>query len=210
MTRLSWDVPGERFYETGVDRGVLFATSTGVAWNGLISVQEKTSGGDPTPLYIDGFKYANYVAADDFEATLEAYSAPREFNACDGTLELMSGLSVTQQKRKTFGLSYRTLIGNDFKNNDYGYKIHIVYNALAAPSEKTHQTIGDSADPLTLSWDIQTLPMQVSGARPSAHFIIDSTRTPSATLSGLEDHLYGSSSLTSMLPTPEELVSWFS
>lgn len=210
MTRLSWGTPGERFYETGVDRGVLFVTSTGVAWNGLISVSEKSAGGDLSPLYVDGFKYNQYVSADEFEATIEAYSAPREFGACDGTLELMSGLSVTQQKRKTFSFSYRTIKGNDSQGESLGYKVHIVYNALASAPERNNQTQGDSANPITLSWDVTTLPQQLTGIRPTSHFIIDSTRAASDKLAYLEDHLYGTSLLNSTLLTPAELVSLFS
>ena len=210
MTRLSWGTPGERFYETGVDRGVLFVTSTGVAWSGLISVTEKSTGGDLTPLYVDGFKYNQYVSSDEFEATIEAYSAPREFGACDGTTELMSGLSVTQQKRKQFGLSYRTLKGNDADGDTLGYKIHLVYNALVAPSERNNQTQGDGVNPLTFSWDLTTLPEQLEGVRPTAHFIVDSTRADTDALAYLEDHLYGTDAITPTLLTPTQLVSLFS
>ncbi len=209
MTELSWGTPGERFYESGVDRGVLFVDSVGVAWNGLVSVKENPSGGDPTPYYIDGYKFSQIALSEDFQATLEAFSSPREFRACDGSKELMSGLTVTQQRRKQFGLSYRTRIGNDVEATDFGYKIHILYNAMTGPSSRDNNTIAASPSPITLSWDISTQPPQLSGSRPTSHFVIDSTRTDPEVLTSLTDILYGSDSTDSRLPTPSELVGLF-
>jgi len=208
VTRLSWGTPGERFYETGVDRGVLFVNDAGFPWNGLISVQEKSSGGNLSQYYLDGFNYAQLMAAEEFEATLEAFSSPHEFGPCDGSFELMSGLIVTQQKRKQFGLSYRTMIGNDL-SNELGYKIHLVYNALAAPSDRTNATIKDSPDPNTMSWGITTNPPELAGIRPTSHFVVDSTKTNPAVLVILENHIYGTESTAPTLPSPAELVGMF-
>jgi hypothetical protein len=210
MTRLSWDTPGERFYEIGVDRGVLFVDSVGFAWNGLISVLEKSSGGNPVPYYIDGFKYAQLTAAEEFEATLDAFSSPREFRVCDGAFELMSGLIVTQQRRKKFGLSYRTRIGNDTDGPDLGYKIHIVYNAISSPTDRNNNSIKESPDPITFSWGITTTPPELTGIRPTSHFVVDSTRTDPTVLLVLENHIYGTESTAPSLPTPTELVGMFS
>lgn len=210
MTQLVWDTVGERFYETGVDRGVLYLDNAGFSWSGLISVQENSSGGDPQPYYVDGYKYVNLASSEEFEATIEAYSAPQEFGVCDGTVEIYNGLSVTQQRRKSFGLSYRTMIGNDVDGPDHGYKIHIVYNALAAPSERSNQTIKEAPEPTTLSWAITTTPPRLTALKPSAHFVIDSRRTDPGVLSDLEDILYGTLSTDPDFPTPEELVELFS
>lgn len=210
MTRLSWGTPGERFYEAGVDRGVAYVDNVGYAWNGLLSVQEKSSGGTPDPYYFDGFKYIQIASAEEFEATLSAISSPREFGLCDGSYELASGLIITQQRRKQFGLSYRTRIGNDVDGTDHGYKIHLVYNALAAPSERTNSTTSSSGqDPVSMSWDITTNPPALSGSRPTAHFIVDSTRTDPTVLANLEDILYGLDTVPPTMPTPAELVALF-
>jgi hypothetical protein len=209
MTKLSWGTPGERFYETGVDRGVLFVDNNGVAWNGLVSVQEKADGGEPQPFYIDGFKYLQIASAEDFSATIQAFSAPREFGPCDGATELYAGLTVKQQKRKQFGFSYRNKVGNDTVGSDLGYKIHIVYNALAAPSEREHKSITDSPDPVTLSWEISTNPPPATGFRPTAHFVVDTRRAYGPDVTALEDILYGTSSTNSRLPSVTELLAIF-
>lgn len=210
MTQLVWDNVGERFYETGVDRGVLYLDNQGFSWNGLISVQENSSGGDPQPYYVDGYKYVNVASSEEFEATIEAYSAPREFAVCDGSVELYNGLTVTQQRRRPFGFSYRTKIGNDVDGVDHGYKIHIVYNALAAPSERSNQTIKDPPEPTTLSWAITTTPPKLTALKPSSHFVIDSTKTDPGVLSDLEDILYGTELTDPDFPTPAELIALFS
>lgn len=209
MAKLSWGTPGEKFYESGVDRGVLFVDNVGYAWNGLTSVQENPSGGDPQPFYVDGYKYVQVSATEEFEATLEAYSSPREFGPCDGSKELYSGLTATQQKRKQFGLSYRTKVGDDLVGLERGYKIHIVYNALAAPSSRNHETLGDSVPLTTLSWAITTQPPTVTGLRPTAHFIIDTRRATSADVTELENLLYGTDSTTPTLPTVTALLAIF-
>lgn len=209
MTKLVWGAPGERFFETGVDRGVLFVDGTGYAWNGLSSVSEKSSGGDLQEYYLDGIKYAQILTAEDYAATIEAYSAPREFSQCDGSFEIYSGLSATQQRRKEFGFSYRTLVGNDISGQDLGYKLHVVYNAIAAPSEKTHSSTSDSVDAQTMSWDVTTVPNQLSGIRPTAHFVIDSRRASVPDLTELEDLLYGTNVTNPSLPTAAALVAIF-
>lgn len=210
MTQLVWDTAGERFYETGVDRGVLYLDNEGFSWSGLISVQENSSGGDPQPYYVDGYKYANLASSEEFEATIEAFSAPSQFSVCDGNVELYNGLTITQQRRRPFGLSYRTKIGNDTGGVDHGYKIHLVYNALAAPSDRNNRTIQDSPEPTVLNWAITTKPPRVSALKPSAHFVIDTRNTDPGVLSDLEDLLYGTESTTPEFPTPEELIALFS
>lgn len=211
MTKLSWGDAGERFYETGADRGVLYiGNESGVPWNGLISVKESPSGGEPTPYYFDGQKYLNVASSEEFEATIVAFSSPAEFDVCDGTVSIYAGLSVTQQPRKPFGFSYRTIVGNDVDGLDHGYKLHLVYNALAAPSDYEYSTISDSADPLNLTWKITTVPAPLVGFKPSAHFILDSRTTDPELLSELEDMLYGSDMGNSSLPTAIELVDLYS
>lgn len=209
MSRLEWGSAGTRYYETGVDRGVLYVDNIGVAWSGLISISESPSGGEARPYYIDGYKYLNLATAEEFEATIEAYSAPAEFGVCDGVTSLQNGLFATQQPRKPFGLSYRTRIGNDSDGSDHGYKIHLVYNALAAPAERTNTTEGDTAEPAIFSWEISTRPPMTSGIKPTAHFIIDSRFTVEAKLAEIEDILYGTEVLTADLPTPSELMLIF-
>ena len=209
MTRLNWDAIGERFYETGVDRGVLYLDGIGYAWPGLVSVSESTSGGEARPYYVDGYKYANVASSEEFEATIAAFSSPPEFAACDGIGLVHTGLMATQQRRRAFSFSYRTLVGNDLQATDFGYKIHLVYNALAAPSGRTHNTIGESSNPATLSWELTTLAPRVTGIRPTAHFIVDSSLTDPAVLAELEDILYGTDSLTATIPTVTELMALF-
>lgn len=210
MTRLNWGTPGERFYETGVDRGVAYVDDVGYAWNGLVSVQEKSSGGNPTPFYLDGFKYVQISSAENFEATLSAFSSPREFGVCDGSFEMMSGLIATNQRRKLFGLSYRTILGNDIAMNEFGYKIHLVYNALAAPPTKNNSTTSASAlNPVMMTWPITTNPPVTTGIRPTAHFIVDSTKSDPTVLANLEDILYGTETVPPTMPTTAELVALF-
>lgn len=209
MSRLVWGAAGQRFYEAGTDRGVLFVDNLGVVWNGLKSVTEAPSGGSPKPLYIDGIKYLNLAEAEEFQATLEAFSSPAEFALCDGEMSVYAGLSVTQQPRKSFGLSYRTRVGNDIDDLDYGYKIHIVYNALAAPAQRDRTTLGSTSDPLSLSWSITTTPPIVDGFRPTAHLVIDSRTSPPQALSALEDILYGTNETVSRLPSIQEVIDIF-
>lgn len=210
MARLSWGTPGERFYETGIDRGVLFVDDHGVAWNGLISVSEAPEGGEVTGYYIDGVKYTQTATSEDFAGTLEAFSSPKEFGVCDGSRELFSGFIATQQKRKKFALSYRTQIGNDVEGLDYpGYKIHVVYNALAGPSSRKASTLSDSPEPTIMSWEITTRPERIPGFRPTAHFMVDSRVTPPETIKELEDYLYGTDSTAPQLPSPAQILGMF-
>lgn len=210
MTRLSWDALGERYYESGVDRGVLYVDDVGYLWNGLVSVSEAPSGGDAQSYYLDGIKYLSLASAEEYEATINAFSAPQEFTVCDGTKSLYQGLFVTQQKRQPFGFSYRTLIGSDL-NQDLGYQIHLVYNALAAPANRSRNTLAESPELTTLSWFISAVPPLLSGEafKPSAHFVIDSRFTPGEILAQLEDILYGSESADSRFPPQEEVLSLF-
>lgn len=209
MSRLNWGTAGERFYEAGVDQGVLYVDGVGVPWHGLTGVQESPDGGSPKPYYLDGIKYLNVSTAEEFKASIEAYSAPREFDACDGTSSVANGLFVTQQPRKPFGLSYRTLVGNDTDGLDHGYKIHLVYNALAAPTNHQNKSLGETAEPSKLSWDISTTPGVVTGIRPTAHFIVDSRKTPNSLMAILEAVIYGAQGIAPRLPTPAEIVGMF-
>ena len=213
MAKIEWDKTGERFYETGVKNGVLYvqeggAYPKGVAWNGLTAVTESPSGAEATPLYADDIKYLNLLSAEEFGATIEAYTYPDEFAECDGSASLVDGVMIGQQARKTFGLCYRTTIGNDTNGNDYGYKLHIIYGALAAPSEKAYATINDSPEAITLSWEVTTTPVNVTGAKPTASITIDSTKADHTKLAALEDILYGKDGEPgneSRLPLPDEI-----
>lgn len=213
MSKLVWDKTGERLYETGVDHGVLYPIQTGgvyskgVAWNGLSAVTESPSGAEASPFYADNIKYLNLMSAEEFGATIEAYMYPDEFAECDGSAEIATGVSIGQQARKVFGLSYRTLLGNDVDSNDYGYKLHLIYGALAAPSEKGYSTINDSPEPITLSWEITTTPINVAGFKPTACVTIDSTKVDKTKLTALEAILYGSNSEEARLPLPDELIT---
>ncbi len=209
MTRVDWGTPGTRYYETGVDRGVLYADSA-VAWSGLISVAETPSGGAPKPFYIDGIKYLNLAMAEEFEATISAYSSPPEFGPCDGMKSIQNGLFVTQQRRLPFGLTYRTKVGNDTEGADHAYKIHLVYNALSGPSQRTSSTQSDSPNPTTFQWDITTLAPAISGYRPTAHLVVDTRYADPDVLLELEDLLYGNESFGPSLPTPDEMIALFS
>lgn len=210
MPRLTWDAYGTRFFESGVDRGVLYIPSDpGVSWPGLVSVTENPSGGEPKAFYQEGIKYLNIAGAEEFEATINAFSAPREFEPCDGNVHIQNGLYVTQQRRQSFGFSYRTMIGNDADGADHAYKIHLVYNALAAPTQRSRNSRGSSTDPSVFSWAITTLPPAITGYRRTAHLIIDTRYTDSEVLSAFEDTLYGSESEFPSLPTPDDVIGLF-
>ena len=213
MAKIEWDKTGERLYETGVKNGVLYVQEggtygKGVAWNGLTAVTESPSGAEATPLYADDIKYLNLLSTEEFGATIEAYTYPDEFAACDGSAALADGVMIGQQARKTFGLCYRTTIGNDTNGNDYGYKLHIIYGALAAPSEKAYATINDSPEAITFSWEVTTTPVNVTGAKPTASITIDSTKADPTKLAALEDVLYGKDGEPGnepRLPLPDEI-----
>lgn len=212
MSKLVWDKTGERFYETGVNKGVLYPQDAsgeypkGVVWNGLTAVTESPSGAEATPLYADNIKYLNLVSAEEFGATVEAYTYPDEFAECNGEAALAKGVTVGQQTRKTFGMSYQTKVGNDI-NGDLGYKIHIIYGALAAPSEKAYATVNDSPEAITFSWEISTTPVEVTGFKPTASITVDSTKVDADKLAALEAILYGSESEEARLPLPSEIVT---
>lgn len=215
MSKLVWDKTGERRYETGVDHGVLFpkdetgAYKSGVVWNGLTAVNETPSGAEPNPIYADNVKYLNLMSAEDFGASIEAFTYPDEFAACQGCAEPAVGVTIGQQTRREFGFSYRTLIGNDVDGQDHGYKIHLVYNALAAPSEKGYSTVNETPEAITFSWDVTTTPVAVTGYKPTAHLEIDSTKASAEIMKQLEDMLYGTESEESKLPTPDEVIELF-
>lgn len=215
MSRLVWDQAGQKLYENGVDRGVLFPQNangtyaTGVAWNGLTAVNQSPSGGDANPLYADNIKYLDLRSAEDFGATVEAYTYPDEFAECDGSREIAPGVMAGQQSRKAFGFSYRTLIGNDTEGDAHGYKIHIIYNATVSPSEKSYGTVNDSPDAINFSWEMTTTPISVTGFKPTSHIEIDSTKVDSAKLTTLENTLYGTTEQSPRLPLPDELVTMF-
>ena len=211
MSKLVWDQTGERLYETGVKYGVLYvqegaAYPKGVAWNGLTAVTESPSGAEATALYADDIKYLNLMSAEEFGATIEAYTYPDEFMACDGSASLSEGVYIGQQARKSFGLCYRTTIGNDVVNNDYGYKLHLIYGALASPSEKAYSTINDSPEAITFSWEVSTTPVNVTGHKPTACLTIDSTKVAPEKLAALEEVLYGKEQAEPRLPLPDEVV----
>lgn len=216
MSRLTWDNIGERYYETGVKNGVLYPVqaagdySKGVAWNGLTAVTESPSGAEATALYADDIKYLNLISTEEFGATIEAYTYPDEFAECDGSAALAAGVMIGQQKRKTFGLCYRTTLGNDVEGNDYGYKLHLIYGALAAPSEKAYATINDSPEAITFSWEVTTTPVSVTGFKPTSQITIDSTKVDAAKLSALEDILYGTADVEARLPLPDEIAELMS
>ena len=215
MAKLVWDKTGDRLYETGVKNGVLYIPtagvySKGVAWNGLTAVTESPSGAEATALYADDTKYLSLMSAEEFGATIEAYTYPDEFAACDGSAELADGVMIGQQKRSTFGLCYKTTIGNDTDGNDHGYKLHIIYGAQAAPSEKAYTSINDSPEAITFSWEITTTPVNVTGAKPTASLVIDSTKADPSKLAALEDILYGKDGEPGnepRLPLPDEIKS---
>ena len=212
MSKIVWDQTGERLYETGVKQGVLYIPasgvySKGVAWNGLTAVTESPSGAEATALYADDIKYLNLMSNEEFGCTIEAYTYPGEFAACDGSASLAKGVSIGQQPRKTFGLCYRTTLGNDTDGNKYGYKLHMVYGCLAAPSEKAFSTINDSPEAITFSWEVSTTPVNVAGHKPTAHLEIDSTKADPVKLAALEKILYGDTDTEARLPLPDEIVT---
>lgn len=213
MAKLAWDETGKKVYETGVKQGVLYPQdasgtySKGVAWNGLISVSESPSGAEATPLYADDIKYLELRSAEEFGATIEAYTYPDEFAACDGSAEATPGVTIGQQNRTPFGMCYRTTIGNDVKNNDYGYKLHLIYGATVSPSEKSYASINDSPEAITFSWEVTTTPVAVTGFKPTASLVIDSTKVDATKLKALEDKLYGTESEEASLPLPDEVIS---
>lgn len=216
MPKIVWDNTGERLYETGVRNGVLYPIQTdgtyskGVAWNGLISVTESPSGAEATPLYADDIKYLNLISAEEYGSTIEAYTYPDEFAECDGSASIATGVNIGQQPRKTFGMCYRTVVGNDVENDNYGYKLHLVYGALAAPSEKAFSTINDSPEAITFSWEVSTTPVNVTGFKPTASLTIDSTKVDATKLAALEAILYGSESEEARLPLPDEIATLMS
>ena len=213
MAKLVWDKTGDRLYETGVKNGVLYIPtsgiySKGVAWNGLTAVTESPSGAEATALYADDTKYLSLMSTEEFGATIEAYTYPDEFAACDGSAELADGVTIGQQKRSAFGLCYKTTIGNDTDGNDHGYKLHIIYGAQAKPSERAYASINDSPEAVTFSWEITTTPVNVTGAKPTASLVIDSTKADPSKLSALEDILYGKDGEPGnepRLPLPDEI-----
>lgn len=219
--RLVWDATGERLYETGVSQGVLYVQDStgkypkGVAWNGLTGVTESPSGAEATALYADDIKYLNLMSAEEFGATIEAYTYPDEFAQCDGSAELTAGVTIGQQDRKTFGMCYKTVLGNDSESNNYGYKLHIIYGAKASPSEKAYATINDSPEAITFSWEVTTTPVNVNGFKPTASLTIDSTKVDAEKLTALENILYGTdagaegtpAATAARLPLPDEIAT---
>lgn len=215
MAKLVFDESGKRFYETGVSKGVLYVQDAngtypeGVAWNGLTAVNEAPSGAEATPLYADDIKYLELRSAEEFGATIEAYTYPDEFEQCDGSAELAEGVVIGQQARKAFGLCYRTIVGNDVQGNDFGYKLHLIYGATAAPSEKAYATVNDSPEAVTFSWEVTCTPVEVTGFKPTATVVIDSRKVDAEKLAALEDKLYGSESEEAQLPLPAEIAAMF-
>ena len=214
MAKLVWDESGKRIYETGVQKGVLYVQDEGgtypkgVAWNGLTAVTESPSGAEATPLYADDIKYLELRSAEEFGATIEAYTYPEEFEACDGSASLAKGVSIGQQDRKAFGLCYRTVVGNDVQGNSHGYKLHLIYGAVASPSEKAYATVNDSPEAVTFSWEITTTPVEIEGFKPTASITIDSTKVNSEQLAALEKKLYGEEG-EAQLPLPSEVKTIF-
>lgn len=213
MAKLVWDATGERKYENGVRNGVLYVMDEqgtypkGVAWNGLTAVTESPSGAEATALYADDVKYLNLISAEEFGATVEAYTYPDEFAQCNGEASLVNGVTIGQQPRKTFGMAYRTVLGNDVENESYGYKLHLIYGAVASPSEKAYATINDSPEAITFSWELKTTPVVVNGFKPTASLTIDSTKANAEKLAALEDILFGSESGEARLPLPNEIAT---
>ena len=212
MSKLVWDQSGKRLYETGVDHGVLYPIQTGgvyskgVAWNGLTAVTESPSGADVNDIYADNMKYLGLVGAEKFGATVEAYTYPDEFAECDGSVELVKGATIGQQNRKVFGMVYRTVIGNDVDGNEHGYKLHLIYGATAAPSEKAYNTINEDPEAITFSWELSTTPVNVTGHKPTASLTIDSTKADPTKLAELEKILFGDTETEPRLPLPDDIA----
>ena len=213
MSRVVWDQIGEKEYETGVDRGMLYPQADGgtypmgVAWNGISAVSESPSGAEASPVWADNQKYLNLIGVEEYAGSIEAYMSPPEFDECDGSLEIAPGVYAGQQNRRAFGLAYRTLLGNDTKQNSYGYKLHLVYGCTAAPTSKDYSTVNDSPEPIALSWEFSTIPVNVPGGKPTACLTINSTKTTPEKLKALEDILYGTEDADPRLPLPEEVIS---
>ena len=212
MSKIVWDQTGERLYETGVKRGVLYVQDSGgtypkgVAWNGLTAVTESPSGAEATPLYADDIKYLNLISTEELGGTIEAYTYPDEFAECDGSASIATGVYIGQQPRKTFGMCYTTTVGNDVDSNAHGYKLHLIYGALASPSEKAYSTINDSPEAITFSWEFSTTPVNVTGFKPTANIVIDSTKATPEKLAALEKILYGDTDVEPRLPLPNEVA----
>lgn len=215
MARLVWDEVGARFFETGVKNGVLYVQqndgsyANGVVWNGLTAITESPGGAEETPLYADDVKYMVLRSAEEFNATLEAYTYPEEFEQCDGSAALVDGVTIGQQSRKAFGLVYKTAVGNDIQGQDYGYKIHVIYGATAAPSEKAYSTINDSPEAITFSWELSTAPVPVDGFKPTASLVVDSTKVDAEKLAQLEDELFGNEEKEATLLLPNQIAAIF-
>lgn len=223
MSKLLWDKAGEHFYETGLNHGVLYPVGEngtypkGVAWSGLTAVTESPSGAEPNNIYADNIKYLTLMSAEELGLTIEAYTYPDEFAACDGSAEIAEGVAIGQQARRTFGLSYRSISGNDTELNDHGYKLHLIYGAKASPSEKNFQTVNDSPEAISFSWEVTTTPVNISAIdpgtgkpfKPTASLTIDSTKVDSEKLKAFEDILYGTSETEARLPLPDEIISFF-
>ena len=212
MAKLVWDKTGERYYETGTKNGVLYpmvsgAYPKGVAWNGLTAVSQSPSGAEATPLYADDVKYLNLISAEEFGFSIEAYTYPAEFEACDGSAEVATGVTIGQQTRQGFGFCYRTIVGNDTESNDYGYKLHLIYGAMASPSEKSYATVNDSPEAITFSWECTTTPVNVTGFKPTSYICVDSTKVGAEKMAALEAVLYGSESEEAKLPLPDEIIA---
>lgn len=212
MSKIVWDQTGERLYETGVKQGVLYVQDTqgtypkGVAWNGLTAVTESPSGAEATPLYADDIKYLNLISTEELGGTIEAYTYPDEFAECDGSASIATGVYIGQQPRKTFGMCYTTTVGNDVDSNAHGYKLHLIYGALASPSEKAYSTINDSPEAITFSWEFSTTPVNVTGFKPTANIVIDSTKATPEKMAALEKILYGDADVEPRLPLPNEVA----
>lgn len=213
MAKLVWDQSGQKFFETGVSNGVLYVSDgqggykKGVAWNGLISVAENPSGAESNPVYADNIKYLNVISAEEFGATIEAYTYPDEFMECDGSAQVVAGVNIGQQARKSFGICYRTRVGNDVAGDNLGYKIHVIYNCQASPSGKTYSTVNESPEAITFSWEVTTTPVPVEGFRPTATVVFDSTKLEAGKMAAVENALYGTASEESKLPSIEELLA---
>lgn len=213
MAKLVWDATGEHFYSTGVSNVALFVQKqngtydNGVAWSGVTSIEENPDGGDANDFYADNIKYLSLRAAENYGATINAYQSPEEFDQCDGIATLLTGVKIGQQVRKPFGLVYKSLLGNDTQGTDYGYELHIIYNATCSPSSKTYETVNDSPEPSELSWEIETVPVNVTGFKPTSTIVINSNEISADKLALIENKLYGTETAEATLPSPDEIVT---